>query len=224
MKDAQTAISTQSILSERRLTLNLVLSDRGDVDVRSCEVISKTFRNRTTFPDFRRLETVVVEKLAQAVRVALKDLPEGAQVLSLPDFLIELPGLVLSGVHLLVTNTKGGVRNAIFRFKEFLGAVNEMFLDKIGFNGSSVDHNERLATHVLTDICLPLLNLCSQMEHMMRDVQRPVHTTLKDRAKELEFNTELLKRFIFNSASGNPEAPQQYIHAEISNHGLLSDH
>jgi hypothetical protein len=211
MTSQGTAISDQSVFSDRRLSLNLILTESGDVDIRSCEVVGKCFRNRTSFPDYHTLDSVVVNKLADAMKQTLRDLPAGPQVVSLPEFLVELPGLVLSGAHLLVTKVQNGIRSAIFRFRDFLGSVSNMFRDSIGFEGSYADDNAQLATQVLTDICLPILNLCNQMEHMLQETPIPVGIDLRARSSELEFQTELLKRFVMHSAHDAPEAPMNYL-------------
>ncbi|XDA99620.1 hypothetical protein AB1M95_06855 [Sulfitobacter sp. LCG007] len=189
-----------SRLSSRRLSFNLVIRDTT-VDVRACEVTSHHFRNRTSFPTLATLEDVIVEKIAAAIRSVISGLPAtGAHVLSLPEFLVELPGLALSGVHVLITDVNNGSRNAIFRFKEFLGAVNLAFRPEIGFQQTVTDQNERLATHILADICLPILNLCRYNQWPDRSGRLDdMAKQLADKAEELEFQTELLKRFVYNS-------------------------
>ena len=214
-------ITQRAVFSDRRLTINLVISKKGNLDIRSCDVVSKAFRNRTTFPDFQDLDTVVDTTLAQALRDVLIGLPDGPQVISMPDFLVEIPGLVLSGVHLLVTDANNGIRSAIFRFKEFLGAVNAIFLENIGFDSCPVRHNEQLATQVLADVCLPLLNLCHQMDALLNHAPLAVANHLRDRTHELEFQTELLKRFVTNSAS---RAHEPKLIEEAGHVALLARH
>ena len=103
-------------------------------------------------------------RLAQAIYRTLDTVPDGAHVLSLPDFLVEVPGLALSGLHVMIMEASGGIRNAILRFKEFVGSVNRAFSVDIGFDSVGAAHAEKLAVSVLADICMPILNLCQSLD------------------------------------------------------------
>lgn len=207
-------VPTSPELSDRVLTLNLSLRDDQTILVRSCEVLGQGFRNRVSFQDTRDLEKVFVAKLAHAIRKCLASTPDGAHVLALPEFLIELPGLALSGAHVLIMELKDGMRNAIFRFKEFMGAINNAFHLDIGFQVPYSDHAERLATNVLADICLPLLNMCRDMEYAQVDARDRLPAGFSERAQEFEFQTELLKRFIFNAGIGHAQPTQMHLEPE----------
>lgn len=187
-------------LSERTLSLNLVVQPHGVVSIRSCEVLGRGFRNRVSFQHLAPIQDIMVGILAQAMDKCLNKLPEGAHVLSLPEFLVELPGLVLSGVHVMVMDAKDGVRNAIFRFKEFMGSINNAFRGDLGFSEAGSSHYEKLAMNVLEDICMPILNLCRSFETMNFGQNNLATMELQNRAREFEFQTELLKRFIFNAS------------------------
>jgi hypothetical protein len=209
----------QRALSTRRLTLNLTVHPDGAINIRSCEVISRVFRSRTTFPDLSDIGDLLVPGVTKHIGSALSDISEGPQVISLPEMLIEIPGLVLSGAHILMSAAQDGTRNAIFRFKEFLGAVNQMFKIEIGFNGNLMEDNERLATNVLADICLPILNTCQQIDRAT--FSRPLvfpGNAIRAKLAELEFQTELLKRFILNSG-----ASQRMPHSEIRSNGAHNE-
>lgn len=209
-----------SDLSDRMLTINLTLAEPDAVYLRSCEVVARAFRNRVSFSDSRQMRDVLVPRLAQAIAHRLRDLPAGAQVLSLPDFLIELPGLALCGMHIMVMEAKDGVRNAILRFKDFMGAVNRAFRMEIGFHEPCTSYGERLAINVLADVCLPILNLCHSLETLAEGLERNRARHIADRAREFEFQTELLKRFIFNASSGNPDAAPPYLKSDIDHEQL----
>ena len=205
----------QSLLSARRMTLNLTVRPDGRIDVRSCEVSAKRFRNRTSFPDSCTLNEVIVAKLAMAIRRCIDTMQDRSHVLSLPEFLVELPGLVLSGAHLLVNDLKDGSRHVILRFKEFLGTINAAFRMDIGFHEPVADHNERLATQVLVEICLPVLNLCRYKAVSELDTSVVAAQRMEEAARELEFHTELLKRFVFNSVTSRT--------AQDDGHHILAD-
>ena len=203
-------------LSDSVLTLNLILKKDTSVALRSCEVMGRRFRNRVSFNTNRMIEEVIVARLANAIASCLQTLPNGAHVLSLPEFLVELPGLVLSGAHVMIMEAKDGIRNAILRFNEFMGAVNNAFRIDIGFQEPYSTHIEKLAVNVLAEVCLPILNLCRSFEELNFGHGRQRAMEISDRVREFEFQTELLKRFIFNAGMGHAEAPTAYLNEETS--------
>lgn len=202
-----------SALSDQTLTLSLVIKSPGDVLVRSCEIIGRNCRSRFSFPNHSKLEDLLTERLSQAIQASLQSIPEGAHVLSQPDFLVELPGLVLHGIHVMVKETTDGVRNAILRFKDFMGGVTHAFVEDIGFHQPPANHCEKLAVSVLEDICLPLLNLCHALSECARQNGEPLPMAVTDKARDFQFQTELLKRFIFNSNIGHADAADGYLKA-----------
>ncbi|GFE51766.1 hypothetical protein So717_35190 [Roseobacter cerasinus] len=211
MTDPSNVAPLPSDLSDRVLTLNLVVKSDQSVTIRSSEMLGRGFRNRISFQAYEDVDQILAPKLAHALRKCLISIPEGTQVLSLPDFLVELPGLVLSGVHVLIMEAKSGMRNAIVRFKEFMGALNNAFLTNIGLQEPYANHAERLATNVLADICLPLLNMCRDLEYAQVDSKDRLPTGFAERAKEFEFQTELLKRFIFNAGIGHAQPTEMHL-------------
>lgn len=220
MTDPNSVVPLSSDLSDRVLTLNLAIREDKSLQIRSCEVLGRGFRNRVSFQDSGDLDKILVGKLAHAIRKSMTNLSDGAQVLSLPEFLVELPGLVLSGAHILVMKLKDGMRNAILRFKEFMGSLNNAFHPNIGFQEPYSNHAERLATNVLADICLPLLNMCRDMEFAQVDAQDRLPRGFAERTREFEFQTELLKRFIFNAGIGHAEPTQMHLDADYRHQPL----
>lgn len=204
-----------SDLSERTMTLSLKINSRDIVTVRSCEVVGRWFRNRVSFKEQNLVEDILVARLADAVMHCLQSLQNGAQVLSLPDFLVELPGLALSGVHIMVMESSEGVKSVILRFKDFMGAINNAFKTDIGFHEPYPDHCEKLAVNVLEEICLPILNLCRSFDELKTHETRPGVRSLADRANEFEFQTELLKRYIYNAGMGHAEANERYLQSPV---------
>lgn len=180
----------------RSMTLNLTLDGPDIVLIRSCEVLGPEFRSRFSFSEHRRLDDVLVGRLAHAISLSLHKIPPGAHVLALPEFLIELPGLVLSGAHILVMEASNRVRSVIVRFKHVIGAANRALKVDVGVEAQPVTHGQRLAVNVLADICLPLLNICHEMENTLRTTGQMGTTGLMEQVREFRFQTELLKRFI----------------------------
>lgn len=205
-----------SDLYDRVVTLNVTLRGDSSVTFRSCEVLGRGFRNRVSFSELREVEDVLVAHLAQAVKTCVNGLSGGAQVLALPDFLVEIPGLALRGVHLMVMEAKEGVRNAIFRFTSFVGAINKAFCTDIGFEEPVATHSEKLAVDILAEICLPILNLCRSFETLTFGDEKRASFEFADKAREFEFQTELLKRFIYNAGTGHADAPVAYLEPSFS--------
>ncbi|MGD9294590.1 MAG: hypothetical protein PVI41_06885 [Roseobacter sp.] len=193
------------------MTLSLNIMSPDTVTIRSCEVVGRWFRNRISFQEQKRIEDILARKLAHAILSSLRILRQGAQVLALPDFLVELPGLALSGVHIMVMEASDGIRSVILRFTEFMGAINNAFQTDIGFHQPHVNHCEKLAVNVLEEICLPILNLCRTFEELKETQIRTKGRGIVDRAREFEFQTELLKRYIYNAGMGHAEANDAYL-------------
>lgn len=192
--------------SSPSLSMNLILDGPDVVWLRSCEVVGNGVRSRISFADNRRMEDVVVHRLVQAIAINLRKLPEGAHVLSLPECLIEVPGLLLAGAHVMVTDVTETVRSVIFRFKEFVGAINRAFQVDVGIEADIPTQTEKLALEVLEDICMPLLNLWHSLDSMIEPQGRTTGQHLLERAEEFRFRTELLKRFIGHSDHGRRDS------------------
>ena len=187
-------------LSDRTITLTLNLRTEDMVSVRSCEVVGRWFRNRVSFQEHRSIDDVLVFGLAAAIRSCLNRVPESAHVLALPDFLVEIPGLVLSGVHVMEMEAQEGTRSAILRFQEFTGAINNAFCLDIGFQEPCQTQAEKLAVNVLEDICMPILDLCRTLQDKSTNRANEAFGRLADHAHEFEFQIELLKRYVQNTA------------------------
>ncbi|WP_245897296.1 hypothetical protein [Roseobacter denitrificans] len=199
----------------------MTLKNTEEVSVRSCEVIGRNFRNRVSFQESCDLNTILAPRLTDAIRASLKTLSEGAQVLSLPDFLVELPGLVLAGAHVMVMEAKDGARNAIFRFTEFMGTVNNAFKLDVGFSEPYATHSDKLAVNILEEICLPILNLCRAFDMLNLTQDRAFAKAISDKAMEFEFQTELLKRFISNSTVDRGTARRDRVYLSEMDQGWM---
>lgn len=183
-------------LSDRTLTMNLIWRGADDILLRSCEVFGRGFRNRLSFSENGQIENVLVPRLAHAIAVSLRTVPQGAHVLAMPEFMIEVPGLALSGAHFMVMEATEEVRSIILRFKEFLGSTSKAFQADIGFEEPAISHGDKLALNVLEEICMPILNLCHALDEFARAEGRVLDPCVQERAQEFHFQTELLKRFV----------------------------
>ncbi len=186
-------------VSTRKFVVNLTILDGNDPEVRSCEIIGHNYRNRTSFGDHTRLDDVFVEAVSSGLSRCLSKMSNDTEVIALPDFVIETPGLTLAGAHMMVSKSDDGTLHIIFRFRFFLGGINRAFNRNIGFDGDIGDESSRLSALVLADLALPLLNFCEAAKAGMMTQEAPIFgfvDSLAERAHEISFQIELVKRFI----------------------------
>ena len=175
----------------------------GSTLVRSCELVSENFRNRTSFGEQATVEATFSEQMSSALKDCLRRLSGRSEVISLPTYAIELPELALAGVRMVATKIEDGTTSVTLRFKAFLGALNKIFREDIGFDSKISDLNSRLSTDVLVDLITPLLNICATMETEKSEVSGPLGRfgqNIANRSHEIRFHTELLNRFLRQQA------------------------
>lgn len=183
----------------RRFVVNLQVREKEAPQVRSCEVVSRTYRNRTTFQGVCDVEDVFEENVANGLRECLNKLSLDAEVVSLPDFFIETPGLILAGAHMMSSIAPDGMVAIILRFQLMIGGVACAFKSDIGVEKPLLNSKERIATLILSDISLPLLDICAAAEtDLMSDANRLNNFAKKlaERSHEIRFQVELVKRYI----------------------------
>lgn len=198
---------TAAMIGGQRFVVNLMSRPGRPVEVRSCEIMGAQHRNRFTFPVKVAVEDVFVDVLASGVRQCLSSLSHTTEVVSLPTLVIELPGLTLAKAHLMTTLGEDGSLAIILRFKTVLGGITRAFQSNLGIEDSVMDHTTHMSALVLTDIVMPLLDLCSIIE--TGEVEDPVAfyafmDTLIERARDVRFQAELIKRFV--ATAGAPDA------------------
>lgn len=195
-------------VSARKFVVNLTVLDGNDPEVRSCEIIGHNYRNRTSFGERTRLDDVFVAAIADGLSRCLDKMSNDTEVLALPDFVVETPGLTLAGAHMMVSKGDDGTLHIIFRFRFFLGGINRAFHRNIGFDGEISDENSRLSALVLADLALPILNFCEAAKAGMMTQEAPISgfvDKLVERSHEISFQIELVKRFIEHPATASLE-------------------
>ncbi|MEO1138581.1 MAG: hypothetical protein AAFW87_03905 [Pseudomonadota bacterium] len=196
------AVSNQARQLEntaRRFVINVTASAQRAYEVRSCEITSDAFRNRTSFQSSISLEDVFADDIAAGLRSCLSKLSGDTEVVALPNYVLEIPGLTLAGAQLVATRTQEDILHIIIRFRFFVGGINNVFRSKLGFDDTVNDHAANLSVRVLADIALPFLNICEAYRSGM--VTEKTSFTefvagLSERSQELRFQVELLKRFV----------------------------
>jgi hypothetical protein len=145
------------------------------------------------------VEDVFVPQVADGVNECLSTLSDKTEVVSLPSVVIEIPGLSLAKVNVMSTKAEDGALGIILRFKMLLGGIAKAFRPDLGIEDSVPDHSAHMSALVLTDIVLPLLNLCEVAENGMLNETRDFSgfmDTLIERSRDVRFQAELIKRFV----------------------------
>ena len=223
MADTNLTRSITPGLSARRLAINLALQAGGAVDVQSCEIAGPDFLNRTSFRGERRIDEVFVGRLAEALADLVTTLPSGAHMLSKPEFLLELPGAILSGVRVLVAEGSKDARNVIVRFKEFMGGITMLMKPDVGgAEEQTLTYADNLAISALMDICIPIMNFCRSAELARMDGGEHASRMVEDKVREFEFHTELLKRYLANQKAAENEAESRGVRQAPTPHPMLT--
>lgn len=206
---SEQVVSWSMTSSTCRFVLNIVRNAEGAFRVKACEISAPDFTNRSTFGKKNQLEDVLNEDLARSLIARLQDVSDEHQVLSFPEFIVELPGLILAHAHVVAAETRNGVQSILVRFRHFIGALNYAFKATRGLTTSIAEQNERIATDMINDISMPLLNLVrsSAMEiSMPMETAKGVIDRLAFRAQEIEFHIELIKRYARSLSLDSPSS------------------
>lgn len=196
---SETNHSPEEETSSRKFVITLSVPEGSEPIVRSCEIIGRGFRNRTSFADKTFLDELFIEEISKGLKECLANLGPETKVIAFQDFAVETPGLTLAGAHLMVTSDEAGCLHIIFRFRFFLGSLHLAFNKGYGFDEYLVDENSRLAALVISDLALPILNICEAAKSGMLQDAAPISSfgdSLAARAHEISFQIELLKRFV----------------------------
>ncbi|ATG39661.1 hypothetical protein PhaeoP14_01559 [Phaeobacter piscinae] len=190
--------SSEAGEDQRRFIVNLI-ADQGEAPhVRSCEVVSPAFRNRTSFVNTMPLDEVFCDAIADGLTDCVNMLSGETQVISLPSLILEVPGLVLAGAHVLSTVDEDGSQSIIIRFRCSVGGIGYAFRPDVGFGAGLEDLTREVSAQVLTDLALPLLNVLSATEDGLVDAESAIGSLsqqLADRVHEIRFQIELVKRY-----------------------------
>lgn len=185
--------------TSQSFVVRMTMEEDGTTRVLSCELVHPKYRNKISFREGVSPSELFVPDVAEAILVRLENLSMGTEVWSLPTLAIEVPGLTLAKAHLMVSQSLKGDLSIIFRFSFFYGDLDCAFLEEVSFKRQSGDQCERLAAEVLSDLALPLMNICHAASKRGDHTQTPFNKFGRDlaiRADELQFQIELVKRYI----------------------------
>lgn len=189
----------------------------GVYQVDSVDIFQPSFRHRLTFSGDKDFAAILSQNLSDYVTTLIDRIDRDTMVLSEPDAVLELPGLVLGKLRVLVHTAANRTRQVIVRFAYFIGGVQAAFRVKTHFELPTISHREALAVAALHDICIPVFDVVSSaISGIFDDGSLPAHSPkvrlsrLSDVESDLLFYLQLLKRYVTaSSLAGEPlEAPK----------------
>jgi hypothetical protein len=197
-----------------KLAINLLATAGGEFEVRSCEVLGSGYRNRTSFQRTASIDEVFVSAVALGLAECLAQLSRKKEVISLPEFKIEAPGLALGQAHILVSEREGEQISVIVRFQVFLGNLDSVLCEDLRPLPNAPVLLDKLANEVLFDITLPILNICTALDlgqiSQAKELSRFLES-LAENAEGLKFRTTLLKRFLEDIAESRCAQPPRFV-------------
>jgi len=208
--------------------VHVIRGKNAEIRVSSVELMQPDLRNRYSFRNARSLSELFVRELADALEGALKRFERGARILSMPDFTVQLPGLVLGGLRLLSTRLEDGTDAIMMRVREYVGSIKSAFRFDHAFSLDSPCVRERIAVEVLKDIVNPLLDILSIAKEAPPEVLRSNSDALNRqlrrmgaRQEELSFYTGMLQRYI---AGCREDAQSNQLPGTAQNERLFDRH
>ncbi|MEM6409189.1 MAG: hypothetical protein AAF700_12325 [Pseudomonadota bacterium] len=218
-----TAVESFEAGENDRFVVHLTRARGEPAAVMSVELFNSDIRNRYTFKQFRNLSDVFVEPLRSAIEAALRSVGPANRIVSMPDFEVTLPGLVIGGLRLLYSRAEDGAEIIMLRLREYVGAIKSAFIFDPALPVSSASMRERIAIEVLRDIVTPLLDILSIARdappYVLETNASAIDRQLKRmgmRQDEINFYNGLLKRYIAgcrsdaaSGAANGLEAPYQ---------------
>lgn len=190
------------------LSLKLQKLPGGALNLVAAEVAGAHFTTRTEFHAGSTVAESLRPELSAAITKMLVDLPTGRMVIARPKSRVEMPGLTLASVQIVLPPIKNGIQDITFRYLEVLGGINHAFAEDIGLDEHMADRHECAAIEVLTEIATPLLNLSRHGRGMNRPTTEQIinrHRQLAERADEISFYIDLLRRYARNTLHGHDQ-------------------
>lgn len=171
--------------------------------VSSVELVLPEMRNRYSFKPRKTLQDLFDVNFADRLEAALNRLTDSERLVLFPEFVYEIPGLIISGLRILVTVTEDGVETIILRIRHYIGAIKSVFQFDAAMSVSSSTTRERIAVDVLEDIIAPLFDLISLdvpgmdeiIEKHAPEIRKRM-SQLSIRQEEIVFFTGLLQRYV----------------------------
>ncbi|RPE71442.1 hypothetical protein EDD53_0561 [Pacificibacter maritimus] len=182
-----------------RLMIHLEANDAGGCTVRYCELQREMFKNRTSFTETTQLEDAFTPNVAASIHDCLSRLSQENEVLSLNTFCHSDGNLTLTKAHVIARKAKDGVQRYMLRFNLNSGGLPDVLQPNSGLTGGLDGMTEQLSYDLLSDICMPMLDVVTALDlglDLDADSQNSVTNSLRKSAMDIQFQIELIKRFL----------------------------
>ncbi|PUB11582.1 hypothetical protein [Yoonia sediminilitoris] len=208
-------------MSSQRLVVALQITSNEAARVVSCTFDGRNFQNSTVFDEAATIDGVFAGDIAKAFCDCIAGLAYESQVIALPDIRIETEGVTLSDLTIITKQGLSGTLDVALRFRQFVGGFSPLFTAQTGFGSNLDDHTSRLSAVVLSDLAMPILNLCEALDEPLNDAGPSFARfaqTLARHSHEVKLQIELLKRFAARSETGStaPNRQQSFGHGALN--------
>lgn len=218
------SIEALDVSDNDRFVVRLTRRKDDSIRVTHVELTHADIHNRYTFKQGRSLKDVFSSTFAAALEEALANVRGKEQLLSMPDFKISLPGLVLGGLRILCKKAKDGQDLILVRVREYVGSIKSAFRFDPSLAVDTASVRERVAVEVLRDIVNPLLDILSisrdaspeMIDNNSAAIRRQLQR-MSLRQDEINFYIGLLKRYIAGCRS---DAEQQTVNGAETRHSV----
>jgi hypothetical protein len=160
-------------------------------------------RNRFSFKDGRAINDVFKPEISTKLKVAVGGIGAAERMVALPDFAVSMPGLVLSGLRILISRGENGSEAIMLRFRRYIGAIRSAFCFDSSMSVEAPTAREKIAVEVLRDLVTPVFDILTLRDHgsdrAVNENSTAINrslTRVATRKDELDFYTGLLQRYV----------------------------
>ncbi|WP_370401338.1 hypothetical protein [Sulfitobacter sp. JB4-11] len=200
--------------NDQRFIVSLIANRNRQTLVRSCQIKGHSFNDRASFGEGATLRQAFSAPFVRALESCLEKLSFKIEVQSLPDFLYEVEGLTLRGIHVMSTRLADGAINIIMRFLSFVGGINHALAPETGFDDPVQEEGQAIAASVLEDITTLLLNISSSAVLGLRgtnDMLGASGQKIARQTDEIQFRRQLLRRYVERRSHRLALAPHEIL-------------
>lgn len=159
--------SAKSERHEREVvTITLKVEPDGAIVVRSTELIGAGSRARFSFPPQAAIEASFQPAAAERVRelVARVFVKEG--MISLPDHVLRVPGLMLGECNVVAADVVDGGQQVLIRFRRFFGDLFSLFAEDYMPRRKLADASSEHAINLVEQAYLPLVAFIDHVQEL----------------------------------------------------------
>ena len=152
---------------DEKLIINLWKNPDGSTHLRSVEVADKISRVRFSFKHASSIEDLLSPMAAEAVYGIVAKTETQRGLLMMPDLVVDLRELILSGCRVLVTAAENGIESIMIRFVKFFGKITVLFREGFSHKDSLSETAVDQAMDALERVYLPLRNFSFYLDDML---------------------------------------------------------